>query len=112
MVDVGHPENIDELERYFDEALSELRVYELPLYLALGISLVVFEELHCTAADRIPDRFSAEAAMLHYKCALEILIPYLFERCEPQEPPQRPLEVANDTLDIVTDALHFCERYD
>jgi len=112
MVEVGYPKNIDELERYFDEALSELRVYELPLYLALGVSLVVFEESHCTAADRIPDRFSAEAAMLHYKCALEILIPYLFKRCEPHEPPQQPLVVTNDTLAIVTDALHFCERYD
>jgi len=60
MVEVGHPENIDELERYFDEALSKLRVYELPLYLALKISLVVFEELHCTATDRIPEHFSAD----------------------------------------------------
>jgi hypothetical protein len=111
MVEVGHPENIDELERYFDEALSKLRVYELPLYLALKVALVVFEELHCTATDRIPERFSAEAAMLHYKCALEILIPYLFKRCEPQEPPQHPLVVTNSTVATVTDALHFCERY-
>ncbi len=111
MVEVGHPENIDELERYFDEALSKLRVYELPLYLALMVSLVYFEESHCTAADRIPERFSAEAAMLHYKCGLEILIPYLFRRCEPQEPPQQPLVVTNSIFATVTDTFHFCERY-
>jgi len=111
MVETGHPENIDELERYFDEALSKLRIYELPLHLALKVSLVVFEELYCTAADRIPGRFSAEAAMLHYKCALEILIPYLFRKCKPQEPPQQPLVVTNSTVATVTDALHFCMRY-
>jgi hypothetical protein len=111
MVQVGHPENIDELEQYFDEALSKLKIYELPLYLALKLSLVVFEELHCTVADRIPERFSADAAMMHYKCALEILIPYLFKRCEPQEPPQQPLVVTNSTLATVIDAFNFCERY-
>jgi hypothetical protein len=111
MAEVWQPGNIDELERYFDEALSKLAVYELPLYLALKVSLVVFEESHCTAVQRTTDRFSAEAAMLHYKEALEILVPNLFKKCRPQEPPRHSLVVTNDIVAICTDALHFCERY-
>lgn len=111
MSEAGRPQNIDELEQHFDEALSRLRVYELPLSIALRASLVAFEELHCTALGRIPERFSAFAAMLHYKCALEILIPNLFKRCIPQEPVGQRLIVTKNTVDTVTDALHFCERY-
>src|SRR4030043_28042 len=108
---VGYPENIGELEPHFDEALSKLRIYELPLSLALKVALVIYEELQCTVANRISDRFSAEAAMLHYKCALEILIPHLFKRCKTQEPAQHQLIVTKSIVETVTDALHFCERY-
>jgi hypothetical protein len=111
MAEIGNPENIEDLERYFDEALLKLRVYELPLHLALKVSLTVFEELHCTAFDRILEHFSAHAAMLHYKDALEILIPCLFKKCEPQEVPQKPLAVTTNILATVADAFHFCERY-
>lgn len=111
MIEAGRPRNIDELEQHFDQALSRLRVYELPSSLALHVSLVAFEQLHCTAAHRIPERFSAVAAMLHYKCALEILIPNLLKKCRPQEPLDERLLVTRDIVDTVTDALHFCERY-
>lgn len=79
--------------------------------IALYVSLVAYEELNCTAADRIPERFSALAAMLYYKCALEILIPNLFKRCRPQKPLEERLIVTKNIVDTVTDALHFCERY-
>jgi hypothetical protein len=112
MDEVGYPRNIDELELYFDEALSKLRIYKLPLYLALQVALVIYEELHCTVTRRISQRFSAEAAMLHYKCALGILIPQLFKRCGLQKSTQDPLTVTQSIVDTVTDAIQFCERYD
>ncbi|MFC2069346.1 hypothetical protein ACFLTP_10140 [Chloroflexota bacterium] len=111
MVEVRHPKNIDELEVCFDEALLKLKVYELPLLLALKVSLAVFEESLSTAIKDIPDRFSAEAAMLHHKCSFEILIPNLFKRCGLQELPQQPMAVTNSTAATVTDALNFCGRY-
>jgi hypothetical protein len=111
MIEAGRPQNIDELEQHFDKVLSRLRVYELPLSIALHVSLVAFEELHGTAIDRIPERFSALAAMLHYKDTLEILIPNLFKRCRPQEPLEEQLIVTRNIVDTVTDALHFCGRY-
>lgn len=111
MVDSGQPQNIDELERHFDEALSRLRVYQLPLSTALRVSLSVFEELNCTATARIRERASAFAAMLYHKDALGILMPNLFERCgEGGSPEERPV-VAGDIVPIVADALNFCERY-
>lgn len=111
MIEAKRPQNIDELEQYFDEALLRLRVYELPLSIALHASLVVFEELNCAVTDRIPERFSALAAMLHYKDALEILIPNLFKKCVPRESPGEPPIVTSNMMNVVTDAFHFCERY-
>ena len=112
MIESGRPQNIDELEQHFDEALSRLRVYELPLSVALYVSLVAFEEWNCTATDRIQERSSAFAAMLHCKSALEILIPTLFKRCRLQEPLEQQSIIAKNILGTVTDALHFCQRYD
>jgi hypothetical protein len=77
MAEDRQPKDIGELEQYFDEALSRLRISELLLNLALTVSLDIFEELFRTAQKRIPERFSAEVAMLHYKSALEILIPHM-----------------------------------
>jgi hypothetical protein len=111
MVAVGRVENIGDLERHFDETLSKLRVYELPLHIALIVTLTIFEELHCTAIGRIQERFSSEAVTLHYKDALEILIPCLLKRCEQQEVPKQPLTVTKNILVTVADAFHFCERY-
>jgi len=111
MVDVGYPRNIDELEQHFDTALSNLRVYELPLHLALKTSLTIFEDWHRTVTKRVPDRLSAEAAMLHHKGSIEILIPCLFRKCKPQEPPKGRIIVTPDILTPVIEALHFCERY-
>jgi len=111
MVEAKRPQNIDGLEQYFDEALSRLRVYELPLPIALYASLIVFEELDCTVTDCISERFSALAAMLHYKDALEILIPNLFKGCRPQESIREPPIITSNIIDTVTDAFHFCERY-
>ncbi len=111
MIESGWPQNIDELEQHFDEALSRLRIYELPLSIALRLSLVAFEEWHCTATDRIHGRFSAFAAMLYCKDALEILVPNLFKRCRLQEPLKgRPI-VTKSIVEVVTEALHFCQRY-
>jgi len=111
MVDGGYPSNIDELEQHFDTALSNLRVYELPLPLALKTSLTIFEERHRTATRRIPDRLSAEAAMLHHKRSIEILIPSLFRKCKIKELPKGTITVTPYILTTVTDALNFCERY-
>ena len=111
MIGAKRPQSIDELEQHFDEALSRLRVYDLPLPVALRASLVVFEESHSTVTQRIPERFSGLAAMLHYKDALEILMPNLFKRCRPEGPSGEAPIVASNILDTVTDAFHFCERY-
>lgn len=111
MIEAKRPQNIDELEQHFDEALSRLRVYELPLSIALYFSLVAFEEFYCTATDLIPERLSASAAMLYHKDALEILVPELFKRCKSQEPLGEPPLVTQDIVHTVSDALHFCMRY-
>jgi hypothetical protein len=111
VIDTGRPQNIDELELYFDEALSRLRVYELPLFIALHVSLSIFEELYCTTTHHVPERTSAYAAMLHHKGALEVLIPNLFKRCRQEElPKERPI-VTRDIVNTAFDALSFCERY-
>lgn len=111
MTDNRRPPNIDELEQYFDEALSRLKVYELPLSIALRVSLSVFEELNCTTTAHIPERTSSFAAMLHHKDALGILIPNLFKRCRQEElPEERPI-VTRSIINTVADALNFCERY-
>lgn len=111
MIEVGQPQNIDELEQHFDEALSRLRVYELPLSIALRVSLSVFEQSNCITIDHIPEHASALAAMLYHKDALEILMPNLFKRCRQEKPPEKRLIVTKSILGAVTDALYFCERY-
>jgi len=74
--------------------------------------LVAFEEWNCTATDHIQAQSSAFAAMLHCKSALEILIPNLFKRCRLQEPLEQRSIIDKNILGTVTDALHFCQRYD
>jgi hypothetical protein len=111
MVNGGYPSNIDELEQHFDTALLNLRVYELPLPLALKTSLTIFEHRHRTATKRIPDRLSAEAAMLHHKRSIEVLIPNLFRKCKTRELPKERITVTPYISTTVTDALNFCERY-
>jgi hypothetical protein len=111
MVDDGHPHNIDELEQYLDKALLNLRVYELPLHLALKTSLTIFEDRQRTITNRIPNHLSTEAAMIHHKRSIEILIPNLFRNCKIKEPPKGKITVTPDVMKIVTDALDFCERY-
>lgn len=111
MIEVGQPQNIDELEQHFDEALSRLRAYELPLSTALRVSLSIFERSNCMTTDHMPGPASALAAMLYHKDALTILMPNLFKRCRQEEPPERRLTVTGSVLGAVTDALNFCERY-
>ena len=76
-----YPRNIYELENHLDRALSNLRIYQLPVELALIVSLTVFEERFRTIYERAPDRFSAEAGMFHHKAALQILIPQTLGQC-------------------------------
>lgn len=111
MIESRRPQDIEEVERHFDEALSRLRAYELPLPVALHASLVGFEELNCTATSLLPERFPAFAAMLHHKAGLEVLIPNLFRRCRPQESLEARFIGTRNIVDAVTDALQFCERY-
>lgn len=110
MVGIGYPCSIEELEQHFDNALLNLRVYELPLPLALKTSLTVFEDRHTTATHRVTDRLSAEAAMLHHKRSIEILVPSLFRKCKTKESPKGKFTITQDIVDTVTDALDFCER--
>ncbi len=111
MVNIESIHNIDKLEQHFDTALLNLQVYKLPLQVALMVSLTVFEHIHRTAVTNLTDRFSAEAAMLHHKGSLEILIPYLFRKCERQEPLGEQMTVTPDILSAVNDGLNFLERY-
>ena len=111
MVDNGHPRNIDELEKHFDKALSNLRVYELPLPLALKTSLTIFENHLRTAPQRIPDSLSAEAAILNHKASIEVLIPSIFRKCKTRELPKKRITVTTDMFTTVSDALNFCQRY-
>lgn len=111
MIEARWPQSINELERHFDEALARLRVYELPLSVALRASLAAFEEWHSTVADHTQERPDAFAAMLHCKGALEILMPNLFKRCRPQVGPEQLAVVAASISESVADALHFCQRY-
>ena len=105
------PRNLDELENHIDRALSNLRIYRLPVELALVVSLTVFEEWIRTTYERVPDRFSAEAAMLHDKAALQILIPQTLGRCSPSATEKKITAVTLDALADVSHALWFCQRY-
>jgi hypothetical protein len=107
-----YPRNIYELENHLDRALSNLRIYRLPVELALIVSLTVFEEQFRTTYERIPDRFSAEAAMLSHKAALQILIPQILRRCSQPAIENKVIEVTLDALADVGNALEFCQRYD
>jgi hypothetical protein len=111
MTETGQLQNVDQLEQHFDEALSRLKVYELPLSIALRVSLRVFEELNCITTAHIPERTSGFAAMLYHKDALGILVPNLFKKCRQGEfPEERPI-VTRNIVGAVADALNFCGRY-
>lgn len=109
---VTFPRNLDELEIHIDRALSNLRIYRLPTELALIVSLTVFEEWFRTTHERVPDRFSAEAAMMYHKAALQILIPQIFKHCSQLATENKVIEVTLDALADVGGALQFCQRYD
>lgn len=102
----------DELENHIDRALSNLRIYRLPTELALIVSLTVFEDILRGTHERVPDRFSAEAAMIYHKAALQILIPQILRRCSKPATENKVIEVTLDALADVGDALGFCQRYD
>lgn len=106
-----YPSNIEELEGHIDEVLSNLAVFKLPKYMALSVSLAVYEQWVQTISDRIPGFFSAEAALVHHKAALQIVIPYIFNYCLQTEIPKKEVTVTTNVCDDVTDALQYCERY-
>jgi uncharacterized protein YecA (UPF0149 family) len=108
---MSYPCSIEELEQHFDNALSKLRVHELPLPLALKTSLTIFEDRHRTVTETVHDRLSAEAAMLHHKRSIEVLVPTLFMKCKTKEFPEGKITITQDMINTVTDALDFCERY-
>ena len=103
------PRNLYGLENHIDRALSNLRIYRLPLELALIVSLTIFEDLLCRTYGRVPDGFSTEAAMLQHKAGLQILIPEIYRRCPQPTTENKAMQVTLDVLADVSDALNFCQ---
>jgi hypothetical protein len=105
------PVTLEDLESHIDAILSNLKIYRLPLFMALQYSLTVFEARFDFMFQMLEHPSSRMAGMLHVKHALQVLVPELFKHCSQIPSTKIGIKPSLSELRVAVDAIKFCERY-
>ncbi len=103
-------ENIEAVEKHIDTVFSNLKIYQLPIELALILSLSIFEYHVSNIKTKALDRYSEENAILMRKGGLQLLDENAIKRCLPLSIGLSDIEVKVDDLGSGGAALQVCQR--
>lgn len=105
------PRTLEQLETHVDGALHNLKLFSLQMDLALIVTLIAFEDMVQNFAPLAPQEREKKVNILSIKNALELLVPEILARCDQRVLSKNAITPQRDTLNDVTDALHFCQWY-
>jgi len=102
-------ETFADIEKDIDKAFRALPIFKLPLDVALIDCLTVFQRTMFETVD-IRSFLPFDAAIVHFKEALQILVPELYRNCPTPRLAKYPFNTPR-VLDVAQQALIFCTHY-